>query len=412
MTVKLSRIRPYFSHSVFVLLNNHQYNCNFTKSFLIVIACFKYVSKCTQNKVFSHDCDYHNIIIIGYIFIPLFFNVIDVVRTLIEAEVDLDCINDSGRTPLHLAVWNRDYIITRLLIRRQCNTEIRDIYGDTPLLLCVRKGFMDITRLLMKSGCDVTATSRERDSVVHYAAANGRMSILELLIASGADMNGRNVWQHTPLLLAVQSKQVETSLFLIENGCDVHALDRSGKTALFHCIRRNMSVVMLQLMLKGVSPNSVDDDGLTPLYEAVCHNDVEIIKMLIQFKANVNVLGKTTINGVYRHCTPLEIALVKNNNIAVTILLISAGSDATKVRHILEAGDIADEIVRNDTFLSWLEEMSTGPPKLSYISRLAIRNAIPGYIVPCISNLPVPPMIKNYLSFQDVFETMEFFQYR
>ncbi len=35
MTVTFPRIRPYFSQC-FVLLNNHQYNCNITKSFLSV----------------------------------------------------------------------------------------------------------------------------------------------------------------------------------------------------------------------------------------------------------------------------------------------------------------------------------------------------------------------------------------
>ncbi len=36
MTVKLPRIRPYFKLQCFMLLDNHQYNCNITKSFLSV----------------------------------------------------------------------------------------------------------------------------------------------------------------------------------------------------------------------------------------------------------------------------------------------------------------------------------------------------------------------------------------
>ncbi len=36
MTVKLPYIKPYFSYSVFVLLNNQQYNCNITKYVLSV----------------------------------------------------------------------------------------------------------------------------------------------------------------------------------------------------------------------------------------------------------------------------------------------------------------------------------------------------------------------------------------
>ncbi len=37
MAVKLPRTRPYFSYRVFVLLNNHQYSCNITKSFLSAV---------------------------------------------------------------------------------------------------------------------------------------------------------------------------------------------------------------------------------------------------------------------------------------------------------------------------------------------------------------------------------------
>ncbi len=37
MTVQLPCVRSYFSYSVFLLLNNHQYNYNITKSFLNVL---------------------------------------------------------------------------------------------------------------------------------------------------------------------------------------------------------------------------------------------------------------------------------------------------------------------------------------------------------------------------------------
>ncbi len=52
MTVKLPCVRPYFSQC-FVLLNNHQYNCNITKSFLSVVTCL--ICECCLLKALPEE---------------------------------------------------------------------------------------------------------------------------------------------------------------------------------------------------------------------------------------------------------------------------------------------------------------------------------------------------------------------
>ncbi len=54
MSVKLQCIRPYFSYC-FVLLNNHQYNCNITKSFLSVPGTSEHLVNMTLSDVQSAD---------------------------------------------------------------------------------------------------------------------------------------------------------------------------------------------------------------------------------------------------------------------------------------------------------------------------------------------------------------------
>ncbi len=77
MTVKLPSIRPYFTYSVFVLLNNHQYNCNITKSFLSVgtgsignvhssrVMCLNYLPDISSYN--AHEHTEHDYIIQVYI---------------------------------------------------------------------------------------------------------------------------------------------------------------------------------------------------------------------------------------------------------------------------------------------------------------------------------------------------------
>ncbi len=57
MTVKLRLIRPYFSYRNYVLLNNHQYNCNITKSFLSVYV----LKEMIDIKEGRGSCDVFNI---------------------------------------------------------------------------------------------------------------------------------------------------------------------------------------------------------------------------------------------------------------------------------------------------------------------------------------------------------------
>ena len=67
-----------------------------------------------------------------------------IVELLLENGADIDAIvNSSNRTPLHIAIWNRNTSITKLLLKNGCKTNIRDFKGQTTLEVAMKEGYLD-----------------------------------------------------------------------------------------------------------------------------------------------------------------------------------------------------------------------------------------------------------------------------
>lgn len=74
---------------------------------------------------------------------PIMFTIIRLEDTnafsaLLENGVDINTINDSGRTALHIAVLNKKYWFVEELLKNKAKTDIKDNDGLTPMDLCMK----------------------------------------------------------------------------------------------------------------------------------------------------------------------------------------------------------------------------------------------------------------------------------
>ena len=67
---------------------------------------------------------------------------VDFVRLLLDHGADIEEINGSGMTSLHLACRNEDIAILRLLLDRNANVNAKDEKGNTPLYSHVRRDIL------------------------------------------------------------------------------------------------------------------------------------------------------------------------------------------------------------------------------------------------------------------------------
>ena len=89
-----------------------------------------------------------------------FYGDLEMVRVLLEYEVDIHARSVSGRTPLHAASKDRhlnDPEVVRILLERGADVNARDNSGNTPLHLASRDGRIDAVLVLLGHGADVEA---------------------------------------------------------------------------------------------------------------------------------------------------------------------------------------------------------------------------------------------------------------
>jgi ankyrin repeat protein len=106
--------------------------------------------------------------------------------------IDMDAQDNLGNTPLHsilrdpIHLDDRD-IILKLLIDKGANVNAINNSEDTPLHLAARNNHMTSLEILIGAGASVSAINVSDQTPLHYAVGAGNIDIAILLILNGCD---------------------------------------------------------------------------------------------------------------------------------------------------------------------------------------------------------------------------------
>ncbi|AFZ07220.1 serine/threonine protein kinase [Oscillatoria nigro-viridis PCC 7112] len=233
--------------------------------------------------------------------------------------LDINAMDKSGNTPLHLAVDRGSQDIAELLIANGASVNARNEKGQTPLYRAIAIGHNEIAALLINNGTDVNNIDGSGTTPLHKAAHYGNVKILKLLIAKGAEINIQDNQRKTPLDIAVDLKLQDTVALLISKNPDVNSEDKEGRTLLHIAVDFKLENVAKQLIAKGAFVNAKNNLLQTPLHLAAAQGSQDIAELLIANGARVNVRND---NGQ----TPLYQAIAIGHN-DIAALLIKNGAD-------------------------------------------------------------------------------------
>ncbi|XP_076779738.1 ankyrin repeat domain-containing protein 61 [Arvicanthis niloticus] len=292
---------------------------------------------------------------------------------LLQHGADPEVRDGQGLTTLHLMLLNWPVTSTTWT---KPSTRIQKILTD------IQRNTVMCLRILCDHGAQVNARvdSGNKDSPLHLAITYGNYSVLSILAQNGAQVNAINESSMAPLHMAayiLNKNMIET---LIACGANVNcAIASTGVTALQLAVCTASSkagrllaagVGCIRLLLNhGAQVNAQDHEGHTALHEACFGGREVIINLLLEFKANVNIL---TRNGE----SPIYMYLQNSSNIRDVTLLARLLDRTyplrlTNKQGILPAGIMLPEFhILRETLI----KLSKKPLTLEAICKRNIRN--------------------------------------
>jgi len=198
----------------------------------------------------------------------------------------------------------KDYDTFALKVKNLKDPNTYNQKGETLMNAAVRYDNMDAAQLLYSMGADINMPNPNTGETPLMAAMReNNDTMLEFLIAAGANLNAVSNYGVTPLLLAVENKNAVWIDRLISRGATAGA---SGNNLLTFVSHRNMPGVSAMLK-SGINPNLKDASGFTPLYMAASMGDLEMVKWLVGYKADLDAPvadGSTPLIGAARYRKP------------------------------------------------------------------------------------------------------------
>src|SRR5688572_2506263 len=234
-------------------------------------------------------------------------------RWLIEAGADLELGDANNIRPLLMSLLNNNLDAARLLLSKGANVNADDFWGRTPLWAAVEYRNLDMNNNdqdsptdngvdrapilamiteLIDAGANVNARTRELAPV--------RRWLYSLNEVSWVDFTGQ-----TPFLRAALSADTATMRLLVERGADPNLPTLAGTTPLMaaagvnwvvaqtytESVQARLDAVKLCLEL-GADVNASNSMGLTALLGAVNRGSNDIIELLVQRGARLDIKDK------------------------------------------------------------------------------------------------------------------------
>jgi ankyrin repeat protein len=243
---------------------------------------------------------------------------VDAAEVLVEAGADVNATEDwGGQSAVMWAAARGQPEMIRFLAAAGADLDARGVVrqwarkviteprpkdmnkgGFTPLLYAAREGCIDCARALIEAGADPDLADPERVTPLVMALLNLHYDFAAYMIEAGADVDKWDLFGRTPLYMAADT----STLPVMGNGAMVVIPSMDEHTALDVARRLLQAGADPNIRLKRRPPyRNVPQDrggdgilaqGATPLLRASRAGDVELVKLLLEHGALVDLPSK------------------------------------------------------------------------------------------------------------------------
>jgi ankyrin repeat protein len=182
-----------------------------------------------------------------------------------------------------------------------------DKQGRQLIHLAADKGYLRVMDYLLGELAEqkVSATAEDKQGwqPIHYAAENNHIGMVDHLVQGHhVSLDSTDSENKTLLHRSVEKKNQKMTQFLLEQKANVNAVEnRSGSTPL-HLAAKNRDLKTLELLIDaGADPSLPDGVGRTALYHAYNENFIDVVDLLLEKKADPNLVVDTKTGSTLLH---------------------------------------------------------------------------------------------------------------
>jgi len=173
--------------------------------------------------------------------------------------------SDNGKNALMIASKTGDHSFFETLLSAGEDPEATTLSGGTPLMFATLGNHEALVRRLVALDVDIDAQGSNGWSSMTIAAAKGFTGLVSYLASVGADVNVTDVYGWTPIMRAVDNRHEDTVVLLSGLAAiDLDNQDEAGNTALHHAVVHQQIDVVRVLIEQGASTTVENYAGQSP----------------------------------------------------------------------------------------------------------------------------------------------------
>ena len=216
---------------------------------------------------------------------------IDINRSYINRGLFGFSLSRGAKTPLYYAaLCGFPNLVEQLIIKHPHHVDAIGGTCMTPAVAALAGGHFQLTQVLHRHGSSVDPRNNYQSTPLQYVAYEDDLERIQVLLDCGADVNPVDEFGSTPLDFASQGGFADPRVvqLLLDHGADPNVLaeGRDGLTTLHRASKRGKAEMVRLLVEHGANVEMKDKKGRTPLDVASGGQRDDIIKLLSEHRAN------------------------------------------------------------------------------------------------------------------------------
>ncbi|ORX71041.1 ankyrin [Anaeromyces robustus] len=160
----------------------------------------------------------------------------DIFEYLIKNKIDIHDFN--GNMIKNLILRNRLDLL-KILVEHNLNIELKDRYGYSPLVIAVHNRNLPIVNYLLNIGADIRQLNRHI-RIIEVMIFHHELDLLKILIEHNLNVNAQDDDGNTLLIYAIRNRQIDIIEYLLKVGVNINYVKSDNES--LDIINRNFNL--------------------------------------------------------------------------------------------------------------------------------------------------------------------------